>query len=128
MKRFLSAALALSLLAGTAAQADPFEHAYRDGRHDGYSHGFDRGYNRGYDNGYGNGFENGYDRDRRHHDNTGTAIAVGVGLIALTAILASQDHGDHDRERVYYRPAPPPAPDYGPGPRGPYGPGGYEGW
>lgn len=99
MKRFLSAALALSLLGATAAQADSF-YGPRGGHYERYDrHDYDR------------------DRDHyRHHDNSGALIAAGVGLFALTAILASQNN---ERERVYvrddrYAPPPPPPPYYGP--------------
>ena len=111
MKRLLSAALALSLLGATAAQAEHFDRGGRQSER--------------YDAGRGYGWSHGRDWHRRD-DGAGTAIAVGVGLIALTAILAS----NHDRERDYDRndhdrydvPPPPPAPDYGPAPRGEYGP------
>lgn len=94
MKRLLSAAIALSLLSGTAAIADPFGPG--PGHHDRY----DRGWGR---------------HDGRHHDDdAGTAVAVGVGLLALTAILAASDR-DQTRERDYANPPPPPnGPDYGP--------------
>jgi len=113
MKRLLSAALALSLLGTTAAQADPFDHR----QHEHYDIG--RGHDRDY------GWDRGRDHFRRDNHDAGAALAVGVGLIALTAILAS----NHDRERDYDRydaPPPPPPPEYGPGPRGPYGPGPYD--
>jgi hypothetical protein len=93
MKRLLSAALALSLLSGTAAMADPF--------------------------GPGPGHHDRFDRDGgghyRHHggDGAGTAIAVGFGLLALTAILATSDR-DQPRERGYDNPPPPNGRDYGP--------------
>jgi hypothetical protein len=75
MKRFLSAALALSLLGGSAAVAAP------------YDHGGQRGYgNQGYSSGYS---------DRGRHNDDGTAIVAGVGILALAAILASQ-HRHHD--------------------------------
>lgn len=93
MKRLMSAALALALLSGTAASADPW-----GGRHMRYDHGW---------------------RHHRHHDNdAGTAIAVGVGLLALTAIIASADR-DRDRARAYADvppPPPPPPPGYRYGP------------
>lgn len=83
MKRLLSAALALSLLGATAAQADPYGYR-RNGSHEHYQ---SQGYDRGYDGRY------------RHHGNgAGTAIAVGVGLIALTAILAANHERDRDRD------------------------------
>ncbi len=80
MKRLLSAALALSLLSGTAAVAGPYDHG-----------------NRGYS-------EHHYDRGR--HDDTGAAVAVGVGALALFAILASQnndrrDEAAYERDRGY---------------------------
>jgi len=97
MKRLFTAALTLSLLGATAAQADPY----------GYHHGSaaehyqNRGYDRGGDRGY------------RHHGNdAGAAIAVGFGLIALTAILAANHDREHDYDR-FDRPLPPSAPDYG---------------
>jgi Ni/Co efflux regulator RcnB len=100
MKRLLSAALALSLLSGTAAFAEPFDH--RGGHHDS---------NRGRHDWNG--------RHHRGHDNdAGTAIAVGVGLLALTAIIASsQDRerqAQYERQRNddYYRNDAPPPPDY----------------
>jgi hypothetical protein len=75
MKRLVSAALALSLIGSTAAVADPYGH----GRWGGYSHQ-DRG-------------------DFRRGDNgAGLAIGLGVGLLALGAIAASQHH-----ERDYNR-------------------------
>ena len=111
MKRLISAALALSLLGATAAQAFP-------------AHG---------------GFDY-RDRSWRHHDDGG-AIAAGIGLFALAAILASQQNRDHDdwqyRDRDYgYRDYDRRDDDYrrydqGYGDRGygystPYG--GYRGW
>ena len=95
MKRLLSAALALSLLSGTAAMADPFGPG--TGHHDRYDRGWDRHHG------------------GRHGDGAGTAIAVGFGLLALTAILAASDR-DLARERDYGNPPPPPpnGPNYGP--------------
>lgn len=101
MKRLLSAALALSLLSGTAAFAEPFDH--RGGGH----YDFDRG--RHDWNGRGH---------RGHGNDAGTAIAVGVGLLALTAIIAASQDRDrqaqYERRRYdgYYRYDAPPPPDY----------------
>lgn len=103
MKRLLSAALALSLLSGTAAFAEPFDH--RGGQHQ--RGDFDRG-NRGWDGRH----------HRGHGNDAGTAIAVGVGLLALTAIIAASQDRDrqaqYERRRYegYYRDDAPPPPDY----------------
>jgi hypothetical protein len=67
MKRLISATLALSLFGATAAAAAPYDRG-----DNGYSH-------QGYDNGY------------RGHDNGG-AVVAGVGLLALAAIIAAQNH------------------------------------
>ena len=74
MKRLISAALALSLLGATAASAAPAHGPlapvdYRD-----------RSYH-------------------RHDDGNGAAIAAGIGFLALTAILASQQN--HERDGWY---------------------------
>jgi hypothetical protein len=108
MKRLISAALALSLLGATAASAAPVHapSAPIDYRYHPYRH---------------------------HDDGNGAAIAAGIGFLALTAILASQqnrdrdhwydrDQGWRDRDRDY---------GYGRYDRGygygaPYG--GYRGW
>ena len=92
MKGLVSATLALSLLGGTAASAQDYRYGYGD-----------PDYHRGYDDG----------SYRHHHRNDGAAIAAGIGLVALVAILASQQHhyhdgwyGDgrwHDRDDGYYR-------------------------
>lgn len=102
MKRLLSAALALSLLSGTAVYAEPFDH--RGGQHE--RHDYDRNY-RGGD----------HWRHRDRDNGAGTAIAIGVGLLALTAILASQDNDRerdvrYDRRYDYRYDAPPPPPTY----------------
>jgi len=88
MKRILSVALALSLLSGTAAAAAPYGHG-------GY------GSNHGYAEQYRGNTYRGY---HRGHGDAGAAIAVGVGLLALTAIIASQNR-DQDRmqDRGDYR-------------------------
>ena len=81
MKRLMSAALALSLLGGSAAVAAPYDHGGRG------SYG-----NQGYYSSYS-------ERERRNDD--GTAIVAGVGILALAAILASQHHnhdGRYDRD------------------------------
>lgn len=104
MKRLISAALALSLLGATAASAAPVRGPtpidYRD-------HSY------------------------RHHDNgNGAAIAAGIGFLALTAILASQNHDRddwYDRDRDYRYRGYGYAPGYAaPGYAAPYG--GYRGW
>ncbi len=108
MKRLLSAALALTLLSGSVAYADPYR-----GPRDGH---YDRWDNRGDRHDWGRRDWDRHDRYRHRDNGAGTAIAVGVGLLALTAILASQDNDR--RERVYYRedyvppPPPPPPPPY----------------
>jgi hypothetical protein len=86
MKRLLSVILALALLSPMAANADPFGRG---------PHG---GYNTHYDGGW---------RHHGHHDDgAGTAVAVGFGLLALTAIIAASDQDREEaRERAY---APPP--------------------
>lgn len=98
MKRLISTALAFSLIGATALQAEPFRFSGRNHGSYGQQGHFDRG----------------RDFDRRHHhhhnDDAGTAIAVGVGLIALTAILAAQADRDSSREADYERYAPPPPP------------------
>lgn len=75
MKRLLSAVLALVLSGTTAAVADP------------YSHGR-QGYNGGYQS-HGN--------YRGQRDNNSGAIVVGLGLMALAAIFASQYHHNWHR-------------------------------
>lgn len=79
MKRLISAALAstlaLSLLGATAASAAPVHGpiAPVDYRYHSWRH---------------------------HDDGNGAAIAAGIGFLALTAILASQNHDrDHWRDR-----------------------------
>ena len=74
MKRFISAALALTLLGTSAAVADPW------GRRGGH-----------------------YDRGYRHGDNgAGLAIGLGIGLFALAAIAASQHHDEDRYDRRAY--------------------------
>ena len=70
MKRLVSAALALSLLGGTAAAAAPYDNGARHYR-------------------------------ARHGDN-GAAVAAGIGLLALVAILASQQHQHRHYHRGWY--------------------------
>jgi len=82
MKRLLSAALALTLLGGSAAYAGPYGgygHYYGGHRHFGW-----------------------------RHDDAGAAVAVGVGALALIAILAAQDRERHEAQ---YQGPPPNYPD-----------------
>jgi hypothetical protein len=88
MKRLMCAALALSLLGATAASARP----YHGGGYD-YHHG--GGWHRGGGN--------------------GALIGLGVGLFALGAIAASQQHDRYYDRYDYGPPPPPPPPAYGPG-------------
>jgi Ni/Co efflux regulator RcnB len=71
MKRLLTAALALSLLGGTAAVAQPDRHDHDRNDQGGYNqnrdHGYDRGDNRGPGRGDDHG-DRGYER-ANHHDN-----------------------------------------------------------
>ena len=93
MKRLLSAILALSLFSGTAAIAGPYNHGGQGfGVTNGYSHG-----DRGRGSYYGR-------RDYRNND--GAAVATGVGILALIAILASQNRHD-ERQAVMGNPSPP---------------------
>jgi hypothetical protein len=101
MKRLLSTALALALLSGTASYADPFGHGPRGGHHERYDRGW---HHRGH-----------------HGDDTGAAVAVGFGLLALTAIIAASER-DRDQAREQYAPPPPPPPPPGYGPDN----GGYD--
>lgn len=79
MKRLISAALALSLLGATAAQAFPAHGGQPVDYRDHYY--------------------------RHHDDGNGAAVAAGIGFLALAAILASQNNRDHDdwqyRDRDY---------------------------
>ena len=77
MKRLVSAALALTMLSGTAAVAAPYDHG-------------------GYNGGYGDQY--------RRHDNNNGAIVAGVGILALAAILASQHHHRHYHQIVRQHP------------------------
>lgn len=95
MKRLLSAALALTLMSGSVAYAEPpggWGHHDRDRGFDHRGRDFDRGHFRG------------------RHDDTGAAIAVGVGMLGLIAILAAQDR---ERRDAQYAPPPPPPPPPG---------------
>jgi len=116
MKRLLTAALALSLLGGTAAFAQPDRHDHGDRRNDqgGYNQDRDRGYSPGdrHDNGHhwarGQRMPREYYRDRGHYvdyrtyhlrrppsgyrwvrtdDNNYAMVAITSGLIA--AIIAA---------------------------------------
>jgi hypothetical protein len=74
MKALVSATLAFSMLGATAASAQDYRYDYGD-----------RDFHRGT-----------YDDSYRHHRNDGAAIAAGIGIVALVAILASQHHHYHD--------------------------------
>jgi len=52
-----------------------------------------------------------YDRGY-HHNNTGAAIGLGLGLFALGAIIASSQNRYDDRYAYRYAPPPPPPPAY----------------
>jgi hypothetical protein len=81
MKRILSVALALTLLSGSAAVAGPYGHG-NYGQRNGYSEQYRGDHYRG-------------GHYRGHRGNDGGAIAFGIGILALTAIIASQNR---DRE------------------------------
>lgn len=86
MKRLVSATLALTLLGGTAAVAEPYD---RDGQ--------------GYDGAYGNqSYYGGYNDGYRSHyrDDCGVFVA-GLGVLTLAAILASQ-HRHHYYHNGWY--------------------------
>lgn len=75
MKRFVCAALALTLIGSTAAVADPYGRGNWGG---GYSRQ-DRG-------------------DHRHGDNgAGLALGLGIGLFALAAIASQHNDRDYNR-------------------------------
>lgn len=94
LKSVLSGALALTLISSTVAYADPYYGGHRD-------HG-----------GWG-------EHHRGHHrGDEGAAVAVGIGLFALVAIMAAQDR-ERERDTQYqrgddrdYRDGPPPPPAY----------------
>ncbi len=92
MKRLVSAALALSLLGGSAAVAAPYDHGGQ-----GYNNGYG---NRGYNGSYGNRDRSDYYRGRDNND--GGRIVAGFGILALAAILASQ-HRHHYNQGWYNR-------------------------
>jgi Ni/Co efflux regulator RcnB len=106
MKRLLTAALALSLLSGTAAMAQPDRHDNRND-HGGYNQDQNRGYGNGHDNGHhwarGQRLPRAYYQDRSHYvdyrahhlrapprgyrwvqtdDNNFAMVAITTGLIA----------------------------------------------
>lgn len=101
MKKIIASALAATLLVSTAgaAMAQP----YRGG---------DRGYSNSYRNDYRNNYRNDYrgyrndyryDRGYRGHNNAGAAIGLGIGILALGAIIASsQNQRDYRYDNGYY--------------------------
>jgi len=92
MKRLLSAALALSLLGGSAAVAAPYDQGGQSN---------DRGYSSQGNNGSYDNQDRG-DNYRGHPHNDGGAIVAGVGILTLAAVLASQ-HRHHFHEGWYNR-------------------------
>ena len=101
MKKFLSAAVAATVLFSTAgaAMAQPYR-------------GYDRGYSSSYRNDWrGNDWRRDYRYDRRydrgyhrgHNNNAGAAIGIGLGILALGAIIASSQNSQrYDYRDGYY--------------------------
>ena len=124
-KNWVAGLSAVALALGSIAPA-----AFADddhGRWDrgGYDHGWDRGgYDHGWDRdrdwrrdnwnnrgwnygGYGNGYyRNGWYGDgyryRRHGDDNGTALGIGLGVVGLALVLAAANSGK-SRDRTVYR-------------------------
>lgn len=102
MKKFLSAAVAATVLfsATGAAMAQPWR---------GYDRGYARDYRdyRDYRNDYRGSYRNDwrYNRGyhRGHNNNAGAAIGLGLGILALGAIIASsQNNHRYDYRDGYY--------------------------
>jgi hypothetical protein len=83
LKSFLSAALALSLISGSAAFAEP------PGGHRDRGNWSERHHGERY-----------HGRHHRGGDDAGAAVAVGLGLFALVAIMAAQDR-ERERDAQY---------------------------
>ena len=90
----LLAATAMVAVSAAPAMADGYDHHGYD--HHGYDHG---GY--GYGDGYGHGDYYGH---HEHHDDAGTAIAVGVGIIGLIAVASALSNQNRHQQRVEHYP------------------------
>ena len=102
MKKVLNAVLAITMLvtATGAAMAQP---------HRGQSYSNNYGYTGGYNNRYGYSNNYGYSRDydRGWNGNSaGAALGLGLGLLALGAIISSSRGGYDDRYEPRYVPPP----------------------
>lgn len=99
MKKIIASALAATLLLSTAgaAMAQPYR---------GYDRGYSRDY-RDYRNDYRGNYRNDYRYNRGYHrghnNNAGAAIGIGLGILALGAIIASSQNSQrYDYRNGYY--------------------------
>ena len=97
MKKIIGSALAATLLLTTAgaAMAQPRG-----------SYGYHQSYRNDYRNNYRNDWNRGYRNDYRYghrNNNAGAAIGIGLGILALGAIIASsQNQRDYRYDNGYY--------------------------